>query len=102
MDNQNSNFISLPLDWHVSEGLRSQYATNLLIQTTPHEFIISFFEAIPPAIVGTPDEQKVPPTSIRTECIARIVVAAGRMDDFIKALQESQDKFRRAFSDEQE
>lgn len=35
----------------------SVYATNVTVQHTPHEFVISFYEAHPPLIVGSQEER---------------------------------------------
>ncbi len=82
--------ITLPVDWHVSENIQSRYATNIVAQPIQHEFVISFFEAQPPIFIGTPEENKTRYQelgAIRAECVARIIVAAERLPEFIEALQ---------------
>jgi len=46
----------LPIKWQIPEDLISRYATNLVVQHTEHEFTISFFEAEPPILLGTPED----------------------------------------------
>lgn len=87
----------IPVEWHIGDNVISRYATNMVVQRTEHEFIISFFE-IKPLILLTPKDverlEKI--DSVRAECIARVVVAAERMPLFIQVLQtnleRSQDK----------
>lgn len=35
--------IELPIDWHIPDNMVSRYATNMVIQHTEHEFVVSFF-----------------------------------------------------------
>lgn len=45
----------VPLRWVFPPEARSVYATNMAVQATPEEVILSFFEKIPP-IAATPAE----------------------------------------------
>ena len=45
--------INLPIEWNYPENIVSKYATNLVVPHTEHEFILSFFEARSPVILGT-------------------------------------------------
>jgi len=88
--------IAIPIEWRVPEDLKTHYATNLVIQHTNQEFIISFFETKNPIILGTPDEVKSQYEkikSVKADCVARIVVTPKRMEDFIKVIQTNLDKF---------
>lgn len=80
----------------VPEGIRTQFATNLVAQHTDHEFIVTFFEVLPPILVGTPEVQKQQVEAIkevRGTCLARIVIPASRMPDFIQVLQENHRRY---------
>lgn len=84
--------LELPIEWYIPNDMVSQYATNMLVQTNPHEFIISFFQLYPPPVLGSPEEQQAKlaaMTSVRATCISRVVVAAERMPEFVKVLQET-------------
>ena len=94
---RNSVGLTLPVDWHVSENIQSRYATNIVVQPIQHEFVISFFEAQPPIILGTPEENRAKYQelgAIRAECVARVIVAAERLPDFIEALQTTLAAYR--------
>jgi len=87
--------IAIPLEWHIPEGMVSRYATNIVVQHSAHEFTVSFFEVNPPVILGSIEERKAALQqmgSVRAECIARIIIAPGRMPAFIKALQTNMEK----------
>jgi len=97
MPNQEPEQIAVPIQWHVPEDLTCQYATTLVVQQTEHEFMLSFFRTAPPLIVGTPEEQKAQLEQIghvRADCVARIIVAAGRMPEFVQLLRSATEKYR--------
>lgn len=76
-------------------SMPSAYATNFSVQGTTHEFIITFYEARPPVITGTPEEQaaqwaKV--SEVEAVPLARILIAASRMPEFLQVLREADEK----------
>lgn len=86
---------ALPLEWHFPETLVSRYATNMTIQYTGQEYILSFFEARPPLIIGAPEvvrEALERVEAVRAECFARIIVSKDRMPNFVSVLKENLDR----------
>ncbi|MBU1751223.1 MAG: DUF3467 domain-containing protein [Chloroflexi bacterium] len=86
----------LPIKWYYPEDLITRYVTNLIVQHGEQEFIVSFFEILPPAILGTPEQQEAQLEridDIQATCVARIVIPAEKMSIFVKALQDNLDKF---------
>jgi len=86
----------IPIEWHVPEDIASQYANNIVVQHTNNEFIVSFFETLPPLIIGSSenirsqiDEVK----EVRAKCLARIIIAPNNMKNFIQVLNGSFAKF---------
>jgi hypothetical protein len=82
----------LPIIWHVDGTIVSKHATNLVIQSNPHEFVLSFFEAIPPIVLGSPaqvQEQISKMKGLEAECVARIIVAPGRFKEFVQILNNA-------------
>ena len=80
----------VPLDWYFPEGTASRYATNIVVQRQPHEYIISFFEVQHPILVGTREERETQLAQIGAVpalCVARIIVAPDRFPKFVDALQ---------------
>jgi hypothetical protein len=73
-------------------AVRTAYATNMMVQSTDNEFILTFFEASPPLIVGnTPDERRAAAAQIEAVDaieVARVVIAPGRMQNFIDLLKQ--------------
>jgi hypothetical protein len=87
--------IGVRLDWHVPEDIITRYANNLVVQHHEHEFILYFFEFLPPLIFGSPEEQLAQLktiNSVRANCVARIVVDADDLEGFIGVLQDNLQK----------
>lgn len=85
---ENIGAIEVPIEWYVPDSIISRYATNMVIQHTGQEFIISFFDTKPPIIVGQPTKEILDSLkSVRAECIARVIVSPTRMSQFVEALQ---------------
>jgi hypothetical protein len=88
--------MSLPIDWHVSENIQSRYASNVFVQAGEHELILSFFETIPPMLLGSPEENRaklLQQGAVRAECVARIIVAPDLVPKLIQALQTTLDGY---------
>src|SRR5262245_22846071 len=82
---------TVPIEWKVPEDLVARYATNMVVQRSEHEFIISFFEAKPPIILGPTDRKSTRLESINSVeavCVARIIVAPKRAEDFVRVLSQ--------------
>lgn len=80
--------IEVPIDWRVPDSIKSQYATNMIVQHTDHEFIVSFFETVSPILLAPLTTEQIQAIdSVRAECVARIIIARDRMPRFIQALQ---------------
>lgn len=93
------------ISFKIPEGFRTLYATNLVVQHTPHEFIITFFEVVPPLLLGTPDMKRQQLESIREihgNCLARIAVSATRMEEFLQVLSDNLKTFKATQVEERE
>lgn len=89
--------ITLPIEWHIPDNIQSRYATNVIVQPGQFEFIISFFEAQLPIIMGQPEENRATLEqigSIRAECVGKIIVAAEQLPVIITALQTTLEAYR--------
>jgi hypothetical protein len=89
-DEEPEDTYAAPLEWHFGDNIIPRYATNMLVQSGDHEFYVAFFETIPPIVMGTPEErhaQAAQVTSVRAECVGRIVIARDRLPGFVQVLQ---------------
>lgn len=85
--------------WVDDPSVRTVYATNLTVQSSEHEFILSFYEAKVPLFLGPVDEQKAQfeaTTEVEARCLSRVVIAAGRFPEFMKVLNEQRERYERA------
>ena len=85
----------VPLEYVIPDSLVSRYATNMVVQHSEHEFVLSFFEIQSPVLLGSPEEARSrldEMGSVRARCVARIIVAPERMPGFIQALQANYDR----------
>lgn len=85
----------IPTDWQIGSDVPTHYATNLVVQFTPHECTISFFQAKPPFLLGSQEENLAALkslTSIRADCVTRVVVALSRVPEFLEALKTSYER----------
>lgn len=91
---------ALPIKWHIPDNAQSQYANNVLVQSTPHEIIISFFETQLPPLAGTTAENAAKLKDIgyvQANLVARIVVAPGIAPSVINTLQAGLDMYHEAY-----
>ena len=91
-----SSYIQLPIDWHVSESLQSRYVNNVIVQPGKFEITIFFFETQIPPFVGSNEENRdflLKKGAIRSECVGKMVVTPELMPEIIKAMQTGLDEY---------
>lgn len=75
------------------DGLQSHFVSNIVVQHQPDYFVLSFFEAWLPAILGESDEEKQAAISsverVEAKCVARLVVTPSKMREFLEVLSEN-------------
>lgn len=77
----------IPVSFNIPMGLASRYAHHLMVQSTEHEVMLSFFEIMPPPLIGSPEEQREAlKKGIRADCVSRVAIARGRYPEFVKAM----------------
>lgn len=67
------------IKWVISDSIRTDHATHLVVQRQGSEFMLLFFEAQTPVFSGTPEEQlaafhDLP--HVEAKCISKIVMSA--------------------------
>ena len=75
--------VSIPIEWHLPEGKMTPFATNMVVQNIENLFKISFFE-IRPSIQF--DKSIPPPSKVRADCVASIIVTPDKLSKFIEVL----------------
>jgi hypothetical protein len=87
------------LEWHGMERVATAFATNMTVQCSEHDALLSFFEVRPPILTGTPEENLEELNKIgfvRAECVARVGMSAARIPDFIEALKTGYENLLKA------
>jgi hypothetical protein len=82
--------IMLPVAWRNTDNIRSRYATSMTVQVTEYEATITFFEAQPPLLTGTPEENKATLAQMKVipgECVAKVVISPKRLQEFVDTIQ---------------
>jgi len=87
------NAVMLPIEWKVPAGLPLRYASNIVVQHTQDEFVLSFFEVAPPLVLGPDDERLKQLRAISADCIARIVVSPRKYKEFLEAMRQNWDRY---------
>ncbi len=84
--------MAIRVDFDIPPDFPTRYASNLVVQHTEHDFTITFFDIRPPLLVGTAEEkasQLGAIEAVKAAPIARIIVAASRMAEFVRVLQDN-------------
>lgn len=99
-EREDPTFTTLSIEWHIPDNAQSRYANNVLVQSTPHEVVISFFETVPPPLAGTAAENATKLRemgSVRANLVARIIVAPSLLPAVVSALQTGLDAYQNAY-----
>lgn len=82
---------AVPIEWYVPEGVMTPFASNIVVQFIEDVFKISFFETKLPIIL---DKTQPPPSKVRADCVASVIVTPNKLSQFIRVLQEQLDKYK--------
>ena len=86
--------IQKPLTFTTPDGLQTIHATHLVVNPLPGRYLLSFFEVLPPIILGNTDDERRREwdkiTTITAPCVARLLVAEADLGAFIQVLQQQQ------------
>jgi hypothetical protein len=89
-DDPQTNSVPIPMKYDIPPSIITRLATQFTIQTDKVGWHLSFYEAIPPLVFGTPDEvrtqlEKV--ESVKAECVARVFIPAARVSEFLAVIR---------------
>ena len=82
------------IDWQVPAGI-TRYANQVTVQMGLNECVFSFFEMQPPILLGSPEEVKAQASklsTIRAECVSRVVIPKSLVPEVVKAISEVAEK----------
>ena len=90
----------VPIEWAIPPNIITRVASNVIVQHTAEEFLISFFEIVPPPFIGTDEEiaeQYAQISSVRATCVARVLVTPARMEQFIHVMEENLNRWKASY-----
>ena len=88
--------VALPLAREIPSGQIGVLSNHFVIQHDGPEFHLLFFQTQPPIVLADTEEERRKALeeiqSVRSVCIARIIVSAERLPSIISAMQENLEK----------
>lgn len=90
----NEDSIQIPIHFNMPVGMASVYATNMIIQASEHEVVISFFEAQPP-LLSDDDANNIEilqKVGVRADCVAKVTIAKNRIGGFAQIIKNISDQ----------
>ncbi len=103
-EDQSSQGVMLPIEWHVPDTIHNQYVHNVIVQPGQYEITLFFFETQIPPFAGPPEANRdylLKQGSVRFECVSKMTVAPQLVPQIIKALQEGLDNYNAAKANEE-
>ena len=79
----------LRIRWTGLDAVPVTFANNFLCQRTPHEFIVTFSQLVPPAIESMTEEELGALSEVPARVVFQAGVAPERMRQLIEVLQSS-------------
>jgi hypothetical protein len=82
--------IPVKLEFRTSQSITTRMANHVIVQADHSGWFLSFFEAIPPMLLGSKEDvikQLEGIQSVPAECVARIFLPGERAQDFVNAIQ---------------
>jgi hypothetical protein len=98
-DREQTDGKQVPIERFFPEGLTSRFVNNVVVQHQNDSFIISFFEVIPPLILGDTEEERErilnSINSVKAECVARLIVSPQKMEEIIAAMSQNLQNYQK-------
>lgn len=90
--------LSIPIKWDEVANAPTLFANHLLVQEDQHEFYLCFVDIAPPLLEGETDRERLEALH-KVECVkarpvARIGIAAERLENIVTTLRDSLEKYR--------
>ena len=96
MENTSEQKRSIPVDFTGGTELSAVHANQMIIQHTEHEFVVTFFELLPPVLSPDPTQQAEEfgqIKNVRARPVAKVVMSSVRAREFAAALVENLRRF---------
>lgn len=97
--------VAVPFVWEVPEGMITRHANHFIAQSDGVSLYLTFFEFIPPLIIGSAEQRQAQVAKIkeiRPTAVARLVVQPDLVEEMIGILQEQLRKYNKQVEGRQE
>ena len=88
------DLVQKPIRFFLPSDLHTAHTTHLVCAVLPGRYILTFFECLPPLVLGVTDAEKQQEwgriTEIPATAVARLIVAEVDLPNFIQVLQQQQ------------
>ncbi len=99
---ENETHKEIPIEWVIPEGVIARYASNVVVQKTESNYLISFFEIQPPLIIGDAETinfnlSKI--DKIAAKCVAQVYMSNEQIKafyDLLHKLLDSEDEINQS------
>jgi len=98
MEEKDQDRVAIPVKYVVPDEIVTQYVTDMVVQHSDQEFLISFWEIQRPVLLGSEEERKAQIQMIKfleNRCIARFAITPERMQKFLDAMKENLDRYHK-------
>lgn len=87
-ENSDPNTMRVPIIFRVPQRMPTLYAHHMTVQKTEDEYILSFYEVVPPIVAPEDKETQelLRVKGIDAQCVARITVSKGRYPEFARLM----------------
>ena len=88
--------VSTPIQW-LGSPAPSIFANQMVVQADENDFYLSFFEIVPPLLLGDEADQRKQLEEIggvQARCVARIVISSQKIETFAEAIMQTAMKHR--------
>lgn len=95
-EEQKSQGIEIPIDWE-SPHAPVVFSDSVVVRNTGHEFILYFYQVLPPLLVGTPEQQEEQIKKIdalKAFNVASVMIAPTRIPELIRLLQRNHENYQ--------
>src|SRR5882724_2969231 len=81
---------AVTLNFRIPPRMPSVYAHHMTVQPGECEILLSFFEIIPPLILGDPQValERIKDSGVTAECVARVTIAKDRFGLFAESMHD--------------
>jgi len=87
--------VSKPVEWQIPEDMPILWANNFVIQHTANEFVLTFFQTVPPILIRPTRQDLEAIESVPARAVARIALTPHGVRQMLEAITENYEAFQK-------